>query len=69
MSEAIGVNGSEVKNKNNRFLVENGRVYINGTEIHKVTKIETRVGVHHTEVTLSFDVPAYPPDCTNMKLG
>lgn len=69
MSEAIDDNRSEIGSKNNRFLIENGRVYINGTEIHKVTKIETRVGGQRTEVTLSFDVPAYPPCCTNMKLG
>lgn len=72
MSKANGINiSAEAVNKDNTFVIENGRVFINGTEVRKVTKIETKRGAGHgyTEVTVSFDVPAYPLSRTNMKLG
>ena len=72
MSESKGINISdEIAGKSNTFVIENGKVYINGTEVRKVTKIETKIGEKHgfTEVTVSFEVSTYPPSRTNMKLG
>ncbi len=55
--------------KKNIFEVIGGKVYINGTPIHKVTAINVNINASGiNEVTLSFEVSSYP-EYPNIKLG
>ncbi|MCR5731142.1 MAG: hypothetical protein K6G20_12405 [Ruminococcus sp.] len=55
--------------KGNIFEIIDGKVYINGTPIHKVTAINVNINASGlNEVTLSFEVYSYP-ERPNIKLG
>ena len=50
-------NERRINMANNSFAVKDGKIYLNGQELKKVTYLEIKCKGHLYEVSLSFDVP------------